>query len=287
MYVQGPEYICCIPQRNQSHHMLWWTPTLADCPMIPNSPFSISICILKPELLKGYKDLHDKLRLFGMMYKEILLGIAEFQRAVLDIHAWINFIDIYQPCLFPGPNGMVKYDANQDLMGAFTEKVQVAQQLQAMGIPVWLILPSFRILPTMNVNIPSFQQHCKMIVLEHFKDHEGNLDPYPVLATVDKTSLRGKLVLGEFEMNLTCYHPAVSDNNPQLPEVSDNNPHHPQNVGLTILSLTYVVIVNSGSSAFCGLSAAVLMLIGTIHPTSHAQPNTSWWSRTFEVFLHS
>ncbi|KIK04963.1 hypothetical protein K443DRAFT_4157 [Laccaria amethystina LaAM-08-1] len=118
-----------------------------------------------------------------MTYKEILLGVAEFQRAVLDIHAWINFVEVYQSCLFSGPNGMVKYKANQDLMGAFTEKVQVAQQLLAMGIPVWLICPSFRILPTMNVYIPSPQLHCEKIVLEYFKDGAGNSDPYPVLAT--------------------------------------------------------------------------------------------------------
>ncbi|KIK04964.1 hypothetical protein K443DRAFT_4158 [Laccaria amethystina LaAM-08-1] len=60
MYIQGFEYICCIPKHDQSHHMLWWTPTLADCPMIPNSLFSITVRILKPELLNGYKELCDK-----------------------------------------------------------------------------------------------------------------------------------------------------------------------------------------------------------------------------------
>lgn len=213
MYVKGFEYICCIPIRDQSRHMLWWTPTLDDCPMVPNSPFSVIIRVLKPELLKGYKDLRDKyvgligkregrdrsplvgllvtamcqaldrLRSFGMTYKEILLAVAEFQRAVLDIHAWIDFVDVYQPRLFPGPNGVVKFEANQNLMGAITEKVQVAQQLHSMGIPVWLIRPSFRILPTMNVNVQSTQIHCDKIVLNHFKNGMGELDPYPVLAT--------------------------------------------------------------------------------------------------------
>ncbi|EDR08573.1 uncharacterized protein LACBIDRAFT_326715 [Laccaria bicolor S238N-H82] len=213
MYIKSSEYICCIPICDQSRHMLWWTPNPEDCPIIPNSPFSVTIHVLKPELLNGYKDLCNKyvgligkcegrdcsplagllvtamcqalnrLRSFGMTYKEILLAIAEFQRAVLDIHAWINFVDVYQPRLFPSPNGVVKYEANQKLMGAFTEKVQVAQQLQAMGIPVWLIRPSFHILPTMNVNFSTPQLHCDKIVLHHFKDGQGNLDPYPVLAT--------------------------------------------------------------------------------------------------------
>ena len=166
--------------------MLWWTPTLADCPIVSNCPFSITIRVLKPKLLQGYKELRDKyvgligkhsdrsalsgllvttmcqtldkLQSIGMTYKEILLAVAEFQRAVLDIHAWIDFVDVYQPRLRPGPNGeLEKHDANQDLMGAFTEKVAVAQQLHSMGIPVWLIQPSFRILPTMNVNMPSLQ----------------------------------------------------------------------------------------------------------------------------------
>ena len=153
--------------------MLWWTPTLDNCPMVPNLPFSVTIHVLKPELLNGYKDLCDKyvglirkhegcdcspltrllvtamcqaldrLRSFGMTYKEILLAVTEFQRAVLDIHTWIDFVKVYQLHLFPEHNGVVKYKANQNLMGTFTEKVQVAQQLHAMGIPMWLIRPSF------------------------------------------------------------------------------------------------------------------------------------------------
>lgn len=211
MYVRGFEYICCIPKRDESRRMLWWTPTMADCPAVPNCPFSIAIRVLKPNLLQGYKEVRDKyvgligkregphrsplagllvttmcqcldkLRSFGMTYKEILLAVAEFQRAVLDIHAWIDYVDVYQPRLYPGPNGIVKYDPNQNLMGAFTEKVAVAQQLHAMGIPVWLIRPCFRILPTMNVGGPSMQQHCDTVVLHHFADGLGNPDPYPVL----------------------------------------------------------------------------------------------------------
>ena len=124
---------------------------LDDCPMVHNLPFSVTIHVLKPKLLNGYKDLcnkyvgliakhegrdHspltgllvtamcqalDRLHSFEMTYKKILLAVAEFQRAVLDIHPWIDFIEVYQPHLFPRPNGMVKYKANQNLMGAFTE----------------------------------------------------------------------------------------------------------------------------------------------------------------------
>ena len=212
MYVQGFKYISCIPKRDESQCMLWWTPTLADCPMVPNSPFSITIRVLKLSLLQGYKELHDKyigligkheghehsplagllvttmcqclekLRSFGMTYKEILLAVTEFQQSVLDIHAWIDYVNVYQLCLYPGPNGVIKHELNQNLMGAFTEMVQVAQQLHAMGIPVWLIHPSFHILPNMNVNMYSLQQHDDGVVLRHFADGAGNQDPYPILA---------------------------------------------------------------------------------------------------------
>jgi len=47
MYIKSFEYICCIPLCDQSRHMLWWTPTLDDCPMVPNSPFSVTIHVLK------------------------------------------------------------------------------------------------------------------------------------------------------------------------------------------------------------------------------------------------
>ena len=53
MYVQSFEYIFCIPRCDQSRHMLWWTPTLDDCPMVHNSPFSATICVLKPKRLNG------------------------------------------------------------------------------------------------------------------------------------------------------------------------------------------------------------------------------------------
>ena len=157
--------------------MLWWTPALADCPIVSNCPFSIMIHALKPKLLQGYKELLDKyvgligkcsdrsplsgllvttmcqtldkLQSISMTYKEILLAVAEFQQAVLDIHPWIHFVDVYQPCLHPSPNGeLEKHNANQDMMGAFTEKVAVAQHLHSMGIPVWLIQLPFHILPT-------------------------------------------------------------------------------------------------------------------------------------------
>ena len=60
MYVWGFEYIFCIPKHDESWRMLWWTPTLADCSIVQNGPFSITICVLKPKLLQGYKGLHNK-----------------------------------------------------------------------------------------------------------------------------------------------------------------------------------------------------------------------------------
>ena len=40
MYVLGFEYICCIPRKDESRHMLWWTPTLADCSTFQSPPNS-------------------------------------------------------------------------------------------------------------------------------------------------------------------------------------------------------------------------------------------------------
>ncbi|EDR13068.1 uncharacterized protein LACBIDRAFT_308497 [Laccaria bicolor S238N-H82] len=38
MYIKGFKYICCIPKCEHSQCMLWWTPTLEDCPEVPNGP---------------------------------------------------------------------------------------------------------------------------------------------------------------------------------------------------------------------------------------------------------
>lgn len=110
------------------------------------------------------------------------MAVAEFQQAVLDIHTLIDYIDVYQTHLHPDPNGIEKHELNQDLMGAFMEKVTVAQQIRLMGILIWLIQPSFHILPTMNVNMPPLQQHCDEIVLHYFADGLESPDLYPVLA---------------------------------------------------------------------------------------------------------
>ena len=56
MYVLGFEYICCIPRKDESRRMLWWTPTLADCPVVPNSPFRSRFVSSNRSYCKGIRS---------------------------------------------------------------------------------------------------------------------------------------------------------------------------------------------------------------------------------------
>jgi hypothetical protein len=92
-----------------------------------------------------------KLEGTGMVLKEIILSVTELQCLCLDMYAWLDYFMIFYPCHFP-MSGQHKYHKEDHTrMGAFTEEVLIAEQLLMMGIQVWLIRPSFAILPDTTI----------------------------------------------------------------------------------------------------------------------------------------
>ncbi|RDB16352.1 hypothetical protein Hypma_002981 [Hypsizygus marmoreus] len=212
------EYICCIPRHPPPEskdpiHGMWWTPGPGDIDLIEGSAFDVLIGVLKKEHLNALRKFRDgymvesreyqevkghnslcallemtmrhcfsKLANSGMTLKEIVLAVAEFQWACLDLHAWLDYVKIFSPRLSPGPeNRKETHTPDWTRMGAFTEEVLIAEQLWTMEIPVWLVRPSFHILPDMNINICLSETPVDDIVLDDWVDPYGIVEPYPVV----------------------------------------------------------------------------------------------------------
>ncbi|KAF6743017.1 hypothetical protein DFP72DRAFT_771651, partial [Ephemerocybe angulata] len=84
-------------------------------------------------------------------YGNIVLNVAEFRRTNLDLRGWLKYMEIYhdRACRHSDIDTVapIIYPVDESLMGAFTHEIAVAQQLDQMGIPVWLMRPSCDIAP--------------------------------------------------------------------------------------------------------------------------------------------
>ncbi|EFI27587.1 hypothetical protein CC1G_15623 [Coprinopsis cinerea okayama7 len=119
-----------------------------------------------------------------MSYKEIVFTVAEFLATCLDIHAWIDYYQIFRPRLLDRSIPQPEVDANR--MGAFTEDPQVSIDLHRMGIPVWLLRPSHAIPKEgsgrMSVVVEGSQaMKPHSLVLEDF-NNGGKPDPFHTIA---------------------------------------------------------------------------------------------------------
>ena len=221
-YVSGFEYICCIPRRpddpNDPLSIMWFMPSYADVSLVPGCAFEVFIYTLNKNWLKalascrdeairrsraykrakGHKELlsiliaaachcYSKLEGTGMSLKEVVLAVAEFQQAILDVFAWVQYVTLYYPHLFPPAEEHGKtYKASPDIMGAFTKEVLIAEQLCMMGVPVWLVRPSFQITPDTNIdtilqweadvwNLP------QKVEMRNWLDDLGEERPFPIV----------------------------------------------------------------------------------------------------------
>jgi hypothetical protein len=211
-YCDGFVWACCIPNPTCINRpYLSWTPTLDDCFLIPGSSFGVAMYLIRPKEHAKLKEIYDdyantgyewlakhtsksylgqllsysklcldKLRDFGMTFKEVVFSVAEFRRTILDIHGFLAYVQVYQPRTHPTHGTPIIHNVNTSLMGAFTESFKVAHELFQMGIPVWLLRPSKRI-----VHRTQFGQEVHLTrstaVIENFVDEKGHTSPFPEL----------------------------------------------------------------------------------------------------------
>jgi hypothetical protein len=186
-YVTGFEYFCCIPRCPSDNKdplaIMWFTPQEPNISLVPGVAFDVFIGTLNKVHMLGFQKhidklirrareyekvgghaemlsilettvshIYSKLESTGMVLKQIVGTITELQRLCLDMYAWLDYMTIYYPHLFPtAEQRKIHHDVDLTRMGAFTEEVSIADQLLMMGLPVWLIRPSFDILRTTNI----------------------------------------------------------------------------------------------------------------------------------------
>lgn len=130
--------------------------------------------------------IYSRLESMGMVLKQIVGTVTELQHLCLDMYAWLNYMTIYYPRFFPtAEQCKIHHDVDLTRMGAFTEEVSIADQLLMMGLPVWLIRPSFDILSTTNITCilkwEDTEKSPPSMVFANWEDQVGRAEPFPVL----------------------------------------------------------------------------------------------------------
>ncbi|KAG1874422.1 hypothetical protein F4604DRAFT_1925300 [Suillus subluteus] len=192
MYCKEFECAVCIPRKDTSSidlQFAWFTPTTADFAIQPGTAFAVGT--LHSHIVDGKKDIvtnmlaslkHDinVLRRHPLMYRDIIIFVAQAQRSFLDIIAFMDYVEIVQPRLTSGWSSWGPLEGNSRWMGCFTTDSKICDIYLNAGVPVWLVRTEVYISPQMNI--------IKPVVLTFPDDLtknvycEGNImRPFPLL----------------------------------------------------------------------------------------------------------
>ncbi|KIM59034.1 hypothetical protein SCLCIDRAFT_81300, partial [Scleroderma citrinum Foug A] len=72
-----------------------------------------------------------------LVFRDLVIFIAQVQCTLLDIHTLLNYIKILHPLLTSPPSKPVC--ANPTWMGCFTKETQICESFYFAGVPVWLV----------------------------------------------------------------------------------------------------------------------------------------------------
>jgi hypothetical protein len=211
LYCEGFVYYCTIPTFCTQLPRLWWTPTKADTFIIPGNGLNIPLRCLRTDIITEFKsyrgwyitevgkafDKHKKRETgpsllvthmcqtlerlcTGLLFKDIIWTVAEFRRTCLDIHGWLNYVNIYYPRQFEFDT---TYPVDHGVMGAFTFSDQIAAQCLKMGVPVYLIRPNFLISSITNVahNAERTLMKANPAIITDDYEEDGVPSPFPDL----------------------------------------------------------------------------------------------------------
>jgi len=183
MYDREYSYAICIPQKNSvpSLEVAWYTPT-ADNFIIPTGSkfavgtlretkvkaFETSLQILQNHCHHISKQISSKdilclwvccaqhdithLHHHPLIFRDLVVFVAQLQRTLLDIHAVLNYVEILHPLLVSPPSKPVC--TNPTWMGCFTNSTSLCEELYLAGIPVWRFHREPYISLTMNIVNP-------------------------------------------------------------------------------------------------------------------------------------
>ncbi|KIM54121.1 hypothetical protein SCLCIDRAFT_89023, partial [Scleroderma citrinum Foug A] len=72
-----------------------------------------------------------------LIFRDLVVFVAQLQRTLLDIHALLDYIKILHP-LFANPHSK-PVCTNPTWMGCFTTSTEICEALYFVGAPIWLV----------------------------------------------------------------------------------------------------------------------------------------------------
>ena len=94
-----------------------------------------------------------RLRHHPLVFRDLVIFVAQLQRGLLDIHALLDYAEILHPLLVTSPPSK-PVRANPTWMGCFTKSTEVCDCFYLAGVPVWLVRSELFIPSTMNIVHP-------------------------------------------------------------------------------------------------------------------------------------
>ncbi|KAG1887860.1 hypothetical protein F4604DRAFT_1570876 [Suillus subluteus] len=202
----------CIPRKEaypfpHPLHWAWYTPEQKDFKTIPGNSFPVgTLASDKVEGLESLLKLVDKrvqdwranrqgkkdvivnhvvslrhgisrLKKHPLTFRDLLIFVTDAQRLFLEIHSFMDWVLIAQPCISSGVGTVI---VNSEWMGAFTHESDMCNKLHMAGVPVWYVRTMAYIPANMKVHKPVLITHPDDIVISMYV--EGNrIRPYDII----------------------------------------------------------------------------------------------------------
>ncbi|KIM56399.1 hypothetical protein SCLCIDRAFT_132710 [Scleroderma citrinum Foug A] len=113
-----------------------------------------------------------------LIFRDLVVFVAQLQHTLLDIHALLDYIEILHP-LFTEPR-LKPVCANPTWMGCFMLSTEICEALYFAGVPVWLVHNEEFIPPTMNIILPVWLTFPENIVRAAYSEN-GVAKPFPFI----------------------------------------------------------------------------------------------------------
>ncbi|KIO08080.1 hypothetical protein M404DRAFT_23351 [Pisolithus tinctorius Marx 270] len=121
---------------------------------------------------------HEVLRLqhHPLLFRDLVIFVAQLQRKLLDIYTLLEYIEILYPLLSSPCSKPVH--ANPTWMGCFTKDTATCEALYFAGVPVWLMHTEAYISPDMNIKEP-VRLTCPEDIVKAMYSEKGVAKPFP------------------------------------------------------------------------------------------------------------
>lgn len=111
------------------------------------------VCMPMFIAMRSTKSAGVVLRTSPATFREVLFTVTAFQRSFLEALAHLDHIKKFVP---RAADVATKHDVDDTIMGAITDKIQVADMFYNIGVPVWLMRPPSLVPRDINISSQVF-----------------------------------------------------------------------------------------------------------------------------------